>query len=72
MTDPVPVPAEFGPWNPGIVSQVPRPLRHLCTIYRPENVFTNLAQADELHDLTGLEMSVSSRSGRRASRCMSS
>ncbi len=57
MTDPVPAPAEFGPWNPGIVSQVPRPLRHLCTIYRPENVFTSLAQADEMHDLTGLEKS---------------
>jgi hypothetical protein len=57
MTDPVPIPAEFGPWNPGIVSQVPRPLRHLCTIYRPENIFTSLAQADEMHDLTGLEKS---------------
>ncbi len=47
----------FGPWHPGIESQVPAHLRHLCTIFRPENVFTSLAQADELHDLTGLDAS---------------
>src|ERR1700681_610356 len=57
MTDRVPAPAEFGPWNPGIASQVPRPLRHLSTIYRPENVFTSVAHADEMHDPTGLENS---------------
>ena len=48
---------EFGPWNPGIRSQIPRDLRHLCTIYRPDNVFTDVAKAEELHDLTGLDMS---------------
>ena len=48
---------EFGPWNPGIQSNIPRDLRHLCTIYRPENVFTDAAKAEELHDLTGLDMS---------------
>ncbi len=47
----------FGPWHPGIESQVPEHLRHLCTIFRPENVFTDVAQASELHDLTGLELS---------------
>src|SRR5438445_4101889 len=47
--------AQFGPWNPGIQSQVPAHLRHYCTIFRPENVFTNLANAGELHDFTGLE-----------------
>ena len=47
--------AQFGPWNPGIQSQVPAHLRHYCTIFRPENVFTNVADAGELHDLTGLE-----------------
>ena len=46
--------AEFGPWNPGIVSHIPRDIRHLATIYRPENVFTDVARAEELHDLTGL------------------
>jgi hypothetical protein len=47
--------AQFGPWNPGIQSQVPAHLRHYCTIFRPENVFTNVAYAGELRDLTGLE-----------------
>jgi hypothetical protein len=43
-----------GPWNPGILSQVPAELRHLSTIFRPDNVSTTVAAADELHDLTGL------------------
>ena len=47
--------AQFGPWNPGIQSQVPARLRHYCTIFRPENVFTRVADAEELRDLTGLE-----------------
>src|SRR5215471_15955584 len=46
--------AQFGPWNPGLESQVPARLRHLCTIFRPENVVTSLAEAHELRDLTGL------------------
>jgi hypothetical protein len=45
----------FGPWNPGITSHIPRDIRHLATIYRPENSFTDVARAEELHDLTGLE-----------------
>src|SRR6202165_4349972 len=48
--------AQFGPWNPGIQSQVPAHLLHYCTIFRPDNVFTNVADAGELHDLTGLEI----------------
>ena len=47
--------AQFGPWNPGIQSQIPAHLRHYCTIFGPENVFTSLADADEMRDLTGLE-----------------
>jgi hypothetical protein len=46
--------AEFGPWNPGIVSQLPAELRHLCTVFRPENVSTSLSGATELQLLTGL------------------
>ena len=46
--------AEFGPWNPGIVSQLPAELRHLCTVFRPENVSTSLSAATELQLLTGL------------------
>jgi len=46
---------QFGPWNPGIASQVPEHLRPLCTIFRPENSFTDYAKAAELRDLTGLD-----------------
>ena len=45
---------QFGPWNPGIESQIPNELRPLATIFRPENVFTSVERADEMHDLTGL------------------
>jgi hypothetical protein len=48
---------EFGPWHPGIRSQVPRDLLHLATIFRPENVYTGVADAEELRDLTGFELS---------------
>src|SRR5437867_6378029 len=47
---------QFGPWNPGIASQVPEPIRHLCTLLRPENVFTSPATAKELCDFTGLPL----------------
>jgi hypothetical protein len=50
-------PGEFGPWNPGIRSQVPRDLLPLATIFRPDNVFTSVADAEELRDLTGFELS---------------
>ncbi len=50
-------PVAFGPWNPGIRSQIPRNLLHLATIFRPEHVFTSVADATELRDLTGIELS---------------
>lgn len=50
-------PAEFGPWNPGIESQVPKELRYLATIFRADNVFTSLAAAGELRGLTGFNLS---------------
>jgi hypothetical protein len=46
-----------GPWNPGIQSQVPKELRHLATIFRPENVFTDMAAAGEMQGLTGISPS---------------
>ena len=49
--------APFGPWNPGVQSEIPRALRGLCTVFRPENAFTTVDDAAEMHDLTGLEMS---------------
>lgn len=45
---------EYGPWNPGLESEVPFGLRHLSTIFRAANVFTDMTRARELHDLTGL------------------
>ena len=45
---------DSGPWNPGIESHLRRQLLPLSTIFRPENVFTSLEQAEELRDLTGL------------------
>jgi hypothetical protein len=48
---------EFGPWNPGIRSQVPRELLHLATIFRAESVFTSVAAATELRGLTGFDFS---------------
>ncbi len=44
----------YGPWNPGIESRVPRELLHLSTLFRPENVFTSIAEATDLQALTGL------------------
>ena len=48
---------EFGPWNPGIESPVPGRLLHLSTMFRPENVYTTVAEARELRSLTGLDFS---------------
>src|SRR3982074_652545 len=42
-----------GPWNPGIQSQIPRELRPLSTIFRPENVFTSIAAVTDMQGLTG-------------------
>lgn len=46
--------AGYGPWNPGIVSQLPERLLPLATLLRPENVYTTVAEARELRDFTGL------------------
>ncbi|HEY2781042.1 MAG TPA: hypothetical protein VGI90_09700 [Steroidobacteraceae bacterium] len=50
------LPADHGPWNPGVESQTPGELRHLATIFRPENVFTSFAAATELRGLTGFDL----------------
>jgi hypothetical protein len=54
---PTPLESEYGPWNPGIESQMPKELLHLATIFRSENVFTSVAGAAELRSLTGFELS---------------
>ena len=46
----------FGPWNPGIRSPLPSELLPLATIFRPDNVFTAPRDAEELRDLTGLDL----------------
>ncbi len=47
----------FGPWNPGVKSRLPGRLLPLSTIFRPENVFADVARIRELSELTGLEFS---------------
>src|ERR1700730_6725285 len=48
--------SQYGPWNPGIESRVPDDIHHLAPLFRPENVFTSVARAEEMRDLTGLEI----------------
>ncbi len=46
----------FGPWNPGIQSQIPTELLPLATLFRQDHVLTALRNVRELHDLTGLSL----------------
>jgi hypothetical protein len=52
-----PIESPPGPWNPGVLSQVPERWRSLATIFRPENVYSSLGTAQELRDLTGFGLS---------------
>ncbi len=45
-----------GPWNPGIVSRIPRDVLPFATIFSPDNVTTTIASAEELADLTGFDV----------------
>ncbi|MGA7388937.1 MAG: hypothetical protein WBW99_13560 [Pseudolabrys sp.] len=49
-----PLPAEYGAWNPGLESQLPREYLPLSTIFKSENVSTSIAKAQELTDYCGL------------------
>jgi hypothetical protein len=53
----VPEATDLGPWNPGVASRLPSRLLPLSTIFRPENVFTDVARVKELRELTGLDFS---------------
>src|SRR5882672_5212578 len=44
----------YGPWHPGLESELPRELLPLATVFRPENVSTSVAEASELSDYCGL------------------
>src|ERR1700688_1901918 len=48
---------QYGSWNPGIQSVLPKELLALSTIFRPENVVTGVPAALELQGLTGLSLS---------------
>ena len=48
--------SRYGPWNPGIQSQIPAELLHLSTLFRPEHARDRLADLVEMHDLTGLPL----------------
>jgi hypothetical protein len=43
----------FGPWHPGLHSQIPRDLLPLATLFRAEHAQRPLPEIDELADLTG-------------------
>ena len=47
----------FGPWNPGVQSEIPDVIRDRSTFLQRENVFTHPGAARELRDFTGLELS---------------
>jgi hypothetical protein len=49
-----PLPAEYGAWNPGLESQLPREYLSLSTMFKNENVSTSIAKAHELSDYCGL------------------
>lgn len=44
----------FDAWNPGLEPGVPRAVRPLATVFRPEHVTLTLAEIFELSDLSGL------------------
>ncbi|GGO86952.1 hypothetical protein GCM10011348_39040 [Marinobacterium nitratireducens] len=46
--------SEYSAWNPGLESDIPAEYRQLETIHRPENVFTRLADVEEIAKQAGL------------------
>ncbi|MFO1160370.1 MAG: hypothetical protein U1E60_16140 [Reyranellaceae bacterium] len=48
--------AEYGPWNPGIESELPLAFLPLATVFHTANVFDSIAQLEELHDFCGLPL----------------
>jgi len=54
MTENTETDAKSGAWNPEIRSTLPARYLPLSTMFRPENVYTSIETANELHDFTGL------------------
>jgi hypothetical protein len=48
--------SEFGPWNPGLESDLPAEFLPLATIFRPENVASSLAAIQELSGFSGIPL----------------
>jgi hypothetical protein len=46
---------DYGPWHPGLASDIPPALLGLSTIFNADNVSTDLASVIELRALTGLD-----------------
>lgn len=46
---------EFGPWNPGIQSQLPKGVLPFSSLLRPENIFQTLDEVSELSAFTGMQ-----------------
>jgi hypothetical protein len=46
--------AAYSAWNPGLQSDIPWPLLRLATIFRPQNVLTDLDHVHEVADVAGL------------------
>lgn len=49
-------PDGYGAWNPGLESELPRRYLPLSTMFRPDNVSTGIAKAEELSDYCGLPL----------------
>jgi len=48
--------SEFGPWNPGITSEIPDALLPLATLHRTAHARTPLRDVREIADVTGLPL----------------
>ncbi|MGH1378055.1 MAG: hypothetical protein ACRBB3_04470 [Alphaproteobacteria bacterium] len=46
---------KYDAWNPGVLSSIPNEYIHLSSCFRPENVFTDINDAFEFSELTGLK-----------------
>ena len=49
-------PDGYSAWNPGLESELPRRYLPLSTMFRPDNVSTGIAKAEELGDYCGLPL----------------
>ena len=46
---------EFGPWNPGLNSSIPKRLMPRVTLFDPRHSFVGWGEAEELSEVTGLK-----------------